>query len=85
MTSLFKRGSAVFVCRICGRRTRDTNGSNGYIELCQDCYEGAEQENGFNDTSDPEQKAQYEKDMRTCYQRAVNKGGKIAGYTKQSD
>jgi len=77
----FKRFSAVFKCRICGRSTRDTNGDNGGVLLCEDCFEGAEQENGYNDASDPASRAQYERGMRECFQRAVNKGGKIKGYT----
>lgn len=78
----FKRFSAVFDCRHCGRKTRDTNGSNGSLRLCEDCEDGCMQENGMNDTSNPEESAQYEKDMRAAFQRAVDKGGRIEGYTK---
>lgn len=77
----FKRGSGVFNCRNCQRSTRDTNGSNGYSQLCEDCYDGCEQENGFFD-SEGELKAQYERDMKACFQRAVDKGGIIRGYVK---
>ena len=38
--SHFKRHSAVFNCRHCGRKTRDVNGNNGSVELCEDCNEG---------------------------------------------
>lgn len=79
----FKKGSAAFNCRNCGRLTRDVDGSNGSVELCEDCNEGCMQENGMLDSSAPELIAQYEKDMRACFQRAVNKGGKIDGYTPQ--
>ena len=79
--SRFKRGSAVFKCINCTRMTRDTNGDNGKAEMCEDCYERSMQENGMNDS--PELAAQYEADMHDCYQAAVNKGGVIAGYTKQ--
>jgi len=80
--SHFKKSSAVFECRHCGRRTRDTDGSNGSVQLCEDCNEGCMQENGMNDTDDEEVAAQYEKDMRECFQRAVNKGGVIEGYAR---
>lgn len=76
----FQRGSAAFECRHCKRLTRDTNGDNGGVRLCEDCYDGCSQENGMNDSADPELKAQYERDMRACFQRAVNKGGKLEGY-----
>lgn len=80
--SHFKKRSAVFKCRNCTRRTRDTNGDNGSVELCEDCNEGCMQENGFLNTEHPEEKAQYEKDMRECFQRAVDKGGVIDGYIR---
>lgn len=80
--SHFKKHSAVFECRHCQRRTRDTTGDNGDVQLCEDCYSGCEQENGFLNTSNPEERAQYERYMRECFQRAVNRGGVIAGYTK---
>lgn len=79
--SHFKRKSAVFECRHCGRRTRDTNGDNGRTGLCEDCYEGSMSENGWCDTDDEAEKAQCDRDMREAYQRAVDKGGVIDGYT----
>lgn len=82
MTKHFKYGSGVFECKHCGRRTRDTNGDNGNVAMCEDCYEGSMQENGMLDGD--ELAAQYERDMRACYQRAVNKGGVIAGYVRNA-
>jgi hypothetical protein len=82
MNSRFKAGSALFECIHCGRRTRDTNGDNGKAEMCEDCYEGSMQENGALDGG--AEAAQYEADMRACYQRAVDKGGVIAGYEARS-
>lgn len=76
----FRRGSAAFECRHCGRLTRDTTGDNGSVTLCEDCYDGCSQQNGMNDSGDPALAAQYERDMRACFQRAVNRGGKIEGY-----
>ena len=77
----FRRGSAAFKCRHCGRLTRDTNGDNGGVLLCEDCYEGCMQENGYLN-SEGEEQAQYKRDMDACFQRAVDKGGVIDGYTK---
>ena len=83
MGQFFKRGSAVFNCCNCGRATRDTNGENGKLELCEDCYEGTMQENGYSDTDHPAEKAEYKRGMDHYYQQAVNKGGTIEGYAKQ--
>jgi hypothetical protein len=80
----FKRGSGVFQCRHCTRQTRDTNGDNGRAELCEDCYDGCAQDNGYCDTSDPIEKAQFKRDADACFQRAVNKGGVLPGYTQQA-
>jgi hypothetical protein len=77
----FTPGQSVFKCRICGRMTRDVE-DNGNVDLCPDCYLGATYENGYEDASDPETAAYYEAKMREAYQRAVDKGGSIAGYTK---
>ncbi len=79
----FQKHSGLFTCRHCARQTRDVNGSNGGVRLCEDCEQGCMQENGMLDSSDPAVIAQYERDMRECFQRAVNKGGRIAGYTPQ--
>lgn len=78
--SRFKLGSAVFSCRHCGRRTRDTNGDNGSVELCEDCYEGCCYENGANDACDPDEAAGCRRIADAHFQRAVNKGGVIEGY-----
>jgi hypothetical protein len=82
--SHFKARSGVFSCRHCGRNTRDTNGDNGGVQLCEDCYDGCSQENGYLN-SDGAEKEQYECDMRACFQRAVNKGGTIKGYEKNTE
>lgn len=75
----FSKGGC-FKCRNCGRSTRNT-GDNGSVDLCPDCYEGFEQENGMANTDCPAEAAQYEKDMREAFQRAVDKGGVVKGYT----
>lgn len=83
MNQRFKRGSAVFKCRNCQRSTRDTNGDNGGVLLCEDCYDGCGFENGYLDSCDPDEKAQYERDMNACFQSAVDKGGVIEGYYRK--
>lgn len=77
----FKLGSAVFACRHCGRRTRDTNGDNGSVELCEDCNEGCMWDNGGNDTDDKAKRAECFAKADEHFQRAVNRGGTIKGYT----
>ncbi len=47
----FAKGSACFTCRDCGKRTRDTGGGNGGVELCPVCYAKAGAENTLQDTS----------------------------------
>ena len=79
----FKLGSAVFTCRHCTRRTRDTNGDNGRVELCEDCHEGCMYENGANDTGDAAEAAGLRRIADAHFQRAVKKGGTIEGYASQ--
>lgn len=43
----FTKGSAVFSCQVCGRRTRITTQSNDNI--CQECYDLAGLENELSD------------------------------------
>ena len=48
--SHFKRGSAVFNCRCCGRATRATGrGDNEFVQLCAECYDLAGEENHLSD------------------------------------
>jgi hypothetical protein len=86
MSNRFKKHSGVFNCRICGRSTRDTNGENGDLRLCEDCFEGSMYENGWDDNEgyDDLYSEQCRVKMEECYQNAVNKGGKIKGYTKNN-
>jgi hypothetical protein len=81
--SHFKRGSGVFTCRHCKRRTRDTDGDNGSVELCADCHQGCMYENGGNDTSDEKERDDCFALADACFQRAVNKGGTINGFSKE--
>jgi len=45
--SRFQKGSGVFKCTCCGRRTRETTSDNS--EVCGPCYELAGYENGVSD------------------------------------
>jgi len=45
----FRKGSAVYSCRICQKRTRETGGSESFVGLCADCYELAGWENTHDD------------------------------------
>ena len=46
----FTKGSAVYECRCCGYRTRDTGrGDNEGVRLCADCYDLSGEENHLSD------------------------------------
>lgn len=47
--SRFQRGSGVYVCRICSKRTRETGEGESSVELCFACYERAGWENTHSD------------------------------------
>ena len=44
----FTYGSGCFVCKFCGKNTRDT-GDNGDCGLCPECYDLAGLENSYQD------------------------------------
>ena len=79
----FKLGSAVFTCRHCLRKTRDTNGDNGKVEMCEDCHQGCMYENGANDTGDSSQAHGLRLIADAHFRRSVGKGGVIEGYSAQ--
>jgi len=59
----FQRGSGVYTCGSCNRRTRGDGESNG-CEMCGQCYEIAGWDNHFNDkgeTPDAEEMATFNK------------------------
>lgn len=61
--SHFQRGQGVFNCTCCSRLTRGTTDAIG-MELCQQCFDLAGDDNMHNDdgtTPTPEQMAHYEK------------------------
>lgn len=45
----FKKGSGVYTCSSCGKRTRDVNREEGQAGLCARCYEKAGDENSVSD------------------------------------
>ena len=46
----FAKGSAVYVCEACGKKTRATGrGDNENVNLCAKCYDEIVEENGHND------------------------------------
>ncbi len=49
-TNRFVKGSAIYTCRICERRTRQTGrGDNELVGLCGECYDLAGEENHLSD------------------------------------
>jgi len=75
-TQRFYKGSSTFPCGTCTRNTRDTQHTN--VRLCAECYEAAGFENEQLDYGDADGKLQRQIDA--LYNRAVAKGGTIAGY-----
>jgi hypothetical protein len=48
--SKFQRGSGAFVCRKCGRRTRETGDCESGVGLCARCFEMCGLENTIEDS-----------------------------------
>ncbi len=38
MYSKIQKGSGVYICSICGKKTRDTGHGEGSVGICRDCY-----------------------------------------------
>lgn len=47
--SRFQKGSALYMCRCCGQKTRDTAGDAANVRMCAECYEVAGWENAVAD------------------------------------
>jgi len=45
----FQRGSGTFNCQQCGKKTRDVNGQNGQLGLCELCQAKTESGNALSD------------------------------------
>lgn len=44
-------GSGVYVCRICGKKTRETGEGESDVQLCRSCYTMSGQENAHSDNN----------------------------------
>lgn len=49
MISKFHRGSSVFPCSVCGRKTRDTGVQSAGNKICPQCFDLAGIENEISD------------------------------------
>lgn len=47
--SHFRKGSGIYTCESCGKRTRETGGSESFCGLCAACYDYAGWENSHSD------------------------------------
>lgn len=70
----FEKGSGVYTCRMCSRKTRATGEDNQYVQLCYECFDLAGIENQISDHgSTPELESK-----RLALRKAVlSKGGKL--------
>jgi hypothetical protein len=50
--SRFQKGSGVYTCRDCGKKTRETGNCESGVDLCAACYEDAGLENDHYDNHD---------------------------------
>ena len=77
--SKFGRGSGVYVCACCKRRTRQTGGYNDTLQLCEECYEIAGQENALSDNGTEWEGADNAKaEIERLKTQCRVKGGQIA-------
>ena len=47
--SKFRQGSGVYVCKMCGKRTRETGEGESGIDMCRACCEYSGAENTHSD------------------------------------
>lgn len=66
----FRRGSAVYRCRHCGKKTRETGSCESNNGLCASCYDSAGLENEHFDTGHET----YVDGCPTCEQESKSKG-----------
>lgn len=73
-SSKFGRGTGVYACAACTRKTRQTGGDNDSLKLCVECYEMAGLENEMSDNGEtPETLAKFVALKARC----IAKGGKL--------
>ena len=75
--SKFQRGSAVFTCECCTRRTRATNSDHAQNGLCDACYELAGIENAFSDYGRDEAFGEYGVQARELLAKVEAKNGSL--------
>jgi hypothetical protein len=78
--SRFARGTGVYACNVCTRKTRATGGDNHTVGLCEECYEMAGLENALSDnhsTWSPEEIAKCEAEIARLKAVCIAKGGKL--------
>jgi hypothetical protein len=70
----FAQGSGVFICHSCGKSTRDVNGVNGQLQLCERCELAAYVENAESDYGiDSPEAAQYRNDLKAHDEKNLKK------------
>jgi hypothetical protein len=73
----FGRGSGVYTCRTCGRKTRQTGGDNHSVGLCEECYEIAGLENSLADNRPPWTPEKCKAEILRLTELCKSKGGKL--------
>ena len=62
-----------FKCVSCGRKTRENGDCNSDLELCPECMEASELENGMSDNGEtPEMLAQWQDAIDRCRAKGGN-------------
>ena len=74
--SRFQRGSGVYVCRVCERRTRATGVQALGSELCPQCWDLAGWDNSVNDGNSTLDEVMAERDR--LLREAIKGGGSEA-------
>lgn len=77
----FAKGSAVFTCQCCNRRTRATNRDHASTGNCEICYELAGIENAFSDYGADEAFADYGVEARKLLAKLQDKNCDMVNWT----
>jgi ribosome-binding protein aMBF1 (putative translation factor) len=75
----FAVGSGCYVCRCCGRKTRDVGGDGSSIGLCEQCYEvgGIENQIADGNYDGPGELALLQAEIAQLNEFVRSKGGKV--------
>ena len=76
----FAKGSAVFTCACCDRKTRATNGDHAQNGLCAICYDLAGIENAFSDYGKDQAFSEYGVEARKLLDKLYTMGGKVGNW-----